>query len=58
MRAGFVKGLAAGTIMGAAAGMILLPNMDRKTQQRMKKSYRNFKDSAEDVYSNIVDWVK
>lgn len=58
MKVGFIKGLAAGTIMGVATSMVLLPNMDRGTQKRMKRSYRDFRNSAEGVYSNIVDWVK
>lgn len=58
MKSGFIKGMAAGAIVGAAAGIVLLPNMDSRTQRRMKKSYSNFKGSAEDVYSNLVDWVK
>lgn len=58
MKAGFIKGLAAGTIVGVATSMVILPNMDMRTQKRMKKSYRDLKDSAEGVYTNFVDWVK
>lgn len=58
MQERFFKGLAAGAIIGAVAGMTLMPNMDRRAQRKLKKSYRTMKDSAEDVYNNIVGWVK
>ena len=32
-----LKGVAAGTIVGAAIGAALIPTMDRKTQRKLKR---------------------
>lgn len=52
------KGLIAGTILGAAAGMIILPQLDRKTQRCMKKAGRKLVCAAEDTYDTITSVIK
>jgi len=54
----FFKGIAAGTIIGAAAGMLLYPQMDRSTRNKLKKSGRIMKNVAEDALGELKHWKK
>ena len=54
----FLKGATIGTIIGAAAGLLIIPELDRDTKRRIKRSSRYVKNAAEDVYCNMKDWVK
>ena len=58
MRAKFIKGMTAGALIGAAAGMMLIPQMDRSTRKKMQRTGRIVKDRAEDVYENMMTWMK
>lgn len=53
-----MKGLILGTMAGAAIGMLLLPNLDRKTQRSFKKTGRIIRCAAEDAYDNIADKIR
>lgn len=50
----FIKGLATGAIIGAAAGMMAVPEMSRKTRRMIKRSNRTMMNTAE----SIVDAMK
>ena len=54
----FLKGATIGTLIGAAAGMLIIPELDRDTKRRIKKSSRFMKSAAEDVYYNMKNWTK
>ena len=54
----FLRGIAAGTIIGAAAGMLLFPQMDRSTRYKLKKSSRIVKDVAEQALDGMRHWSK
>ncbi|MBC8061889.1 MAG: YtxH domain-containing protein [Clostridiaceae bacterium] len=54
----FFKGIAAGTIIGAAAGMILYPKMDRSTRNKLKKSGRMMMTVAESAFGEMRHWRK
>lgn len=58
MKSNFVKTMAAGAIMGVAAGMLLLPELDRDTKRRIKKTGRLVMNRAEDMYDGMKGWVK
>lgn len=45
--------LTTGLIVGAAVGLMIAPNLDRKTQKAIKKAGRNMLDFAEDS----VHWI-
>lgn len=53
MMAKFFKGIAAGAMIGAAAGMLMYPQMDRTTRSRIKKSGRIVKNAAEDAFDSM-----
>ena len=52
----FFMGIAAGTIIGATAGMLLFPHMDRSTRYKLKKSSTMMKNVAEDALDRIIHW--
>ena len=53
-----MTGLTTGAIIGAAAGMFLMPELDRSTRRRIKKSGKLMRNTAGDLYDNMKDWVK
>jgi len=53
-----MTGLTTGAIIGAAAGMLLMPELDRNTRRRIKKSGKLMRNTAGDLYDNMKDWVK
>jgi gas vesicle protein len=46
MRSRFISGVAAGMFMGAAASMLIMPQMDHKTRRRMDRTCRRITDGA------------
>ncbi|MFQ7822709.1 hypothetical protein, partial [Clostridium sp.] len=52
-----IKSLAIGTIFGVAIGIMVLPELDRKTQRNIRKTRRKIKGVAEDAYDNILDYI-
>jgi gas vesicle protein len=58
MRAKFIKGMTTGAIIGAAAGMMLMPTMDRGTRRRVKRSTRAMRNTVEDMYDSMRNFVK
>lgn len=50
----FIKGLTTGALIGAAAGMMMVPEMSRKTRKMLKRSNRTMMNTAE----NLVDAMK
>ncbi|MDV3429386.1 MAG: YtxH domain-containing protein [Bacillota bacterium] len=58
MRGKFVKGMMAGSLMGAALGLMIIPSMDGKTRRRMKRRSRAAMNAAEDAYGTMMNWIK
>lgn len=58
MRGKFFKGIATGAIIGAAAGVLMVPQMDRGTRNRIKKSSRMIRNSAVDMVDGMRHWTK
>lgn len=55
LRGRFFRGLAAGTLIGAAAGMLLMPNMDRRTKKRLVRAGKRITDLTGDLWSGIKE---
>lgn len=53
-----MTGLTTGAIIGAAAGMILMPELDRSTRRRIKKSGKLMRNTAGDLYDSMKGWIK
>ena len=54
----FIKGIATGALIGAAAGMLMFPQMDRSTRNKLKRSSRMVKNAAEDALVGMKHWSK
>ena len=53
----FAKGLLMGAAIGAALEMMLMPQMDRRTQRYMRRAARRMRDVADSAYDGIHDWM-
>lgn len=53
----FTKGLVMGAMMGAAFEMIMMPQMDRRTQRTMRRAARRMRDVADSAYDGLHDWI-
>ncbi len=58
MRNSFITGVTTGAIIGTAIGMMAMPQVDRSTKRRMRKSGKVMKNMAEDMYDNMVKWMR
>ena len=57
MHSKFISTITAGAIIGVAAGVMLIPNMDRSTKRRAKKTGKMVMNMAEDMYDNVKDYI-
>jgi len=57
MRGKFISTITAGAIIGVAASAMLIPNMDRGTKRRVKKTGKMVRNMAEDMYDNVKDYI-
>lgn len=51
----FLTGITTGAIVGAAVGMIVMPQLDRRTQRSIKRMGKRVMHVAEDTYGNMID---
>lgn len=49
-----LSGIAAGTIVGAAVGMAIVPNLDRKTQKKIRRICKKASCMAEDRCGDML----
>lgn len=54
----FMKGIVAGTVIGMAAAMMIIPSMDRRTQRNMRRAGRRMIDMAEDTYDGVMGFMR
>lgn len=52
------KSMAVGVVIGAAMGVLILPQLDRKTQRAVKKTGKKMVCLAEDAYDNLLGYMK
>ncbi|MBN1047743.1 YtxH domain-containing protein [Clostridium botulinum] len=50
----FTKGIVAGALISTAVGIMVMPNLDRRTQRKMKKAGIKIRDMAEDTYESMM----
>jgi gas vesicle protein len=58
MRGRFITGLAAGAIIGAAAGLLMMPQMDMRTRRRVGRVSKRLVNRAEDMLDDLKDMTK
>jgi gas vesicle protein len=51
-------GLTAGILIGAAASMMVMPQMDSKTRRRVDRTSRKIVNSAGDFINDIKDYAR
>ncbi len=54
MRGRYIKGITAGAMLGAAAGMMMMPRMKRSTRRRIVHGGKRAMNTAEDVYEAMM----
>ena len=57
MRGRFISTITTGAIIGVVAGAMLVPNMDRSTKRRVRKTGKMVKNMAEDMYDSMKDYI-
>ncbi|AJA47528.1 YtxH-like protein [Clostridium pasteurianum DSM 525 = ATCC 6013] len=57
MRGRFIKGITTGALIGAAAGMLIAPDLNRNTKKKIRKSRRMINNAAGDIFHNIKHWI-
>jgi gas vesicle protein len=57
MHSRFVSTITTGAIIGAVASAMLIPNMDRSTKRRVRKTGKMVKNMAEDMYDSVKDYI-
>ncbi|MBS5925802.1 MAG: YtxH domain-containing protein [Clostridium sp.] len=53
----YISGMVAGLAVGATIGMIVMPQLDRKTQKKIKKAGYKLLNFAEESYGDIIDFI-
>ena len=53
-----MKGVAAGAMIGAAVSIMVLPQLDRKTQRNLKRTGRRAMGMAEGAYDTFMGYIK
>ncbi len=51
-------GMATGLLIGAAAGMLIMPELDKRTKKRVKNGIKAAKGFATDCYENVMYMIK
>lgn len=55
----FTRGVAAGALIGATVGMMVMPQLDRKTRRSMRRTGMKMRNMAEDAYDDMMHrWTK
>lgn len=54
---GFMKGLTTGAIIGATAGIMMMPGMDRKTRKKFMRGRKTVMHKAEDMMDMIMNFI-
>ncbi|MCM8711166.1 YtxH domain-containing protein [Clostridium sp. SYSU_GA19001] len=51
---GFIRGITTGALIGAAAGMLIAPQLNRNTRKRLRKSGDMMMGIIGDVYDDVM----
>lgn len=58
MNGRFVGVLTAGVLIGAAASIMMIPQMDMKTRRKLNRTSRKFAHSAGNIINELRDYGK
>lgn len=54
----FIRGMAAGTLFGMAAGIMFVPSMSRTTRRKIRRANKYMLGTAEDIVGSMKDMVE
>lgn len=54
MRGKFV----AGAVIGAAVGMMVVPELDRSKKRMIRKTSRYLRNTAGNMYGGVMNWMR
>jgi gas vesicle protein len=54
----FIKGMAAGVLIGVAAEMMMLPKCDRRTRRRMRRAGEKMRSMMGDTYGGMYNFMR
>ncbi|MFL0250354.1 YtxH domain-containing protein [Clostridium neuense] len=54
----FLRGMTAGAVIGAVAGMLIMPQLSWNTRRRFGRSGRIIRNTAEDLMDSMKSWNK
>lgn len=58
MRGKFIKGITTGALIGAAAGILIAPDLNRNTKRKIRKSRHLISNATEDIFHNMRHWME
>lgn len=53
-----ITGIATGLVLGAAASMLVMPELDKRTKKKVKHGIKAAKSFAGDCYNNVRDMIR
>jgi len=53
-----MTGIATGLVLGAAASILVMPELDKRTKKKVKRSIKAVKCFAGDCYNNLRDIIR
>ncbi|PRR82349.1 YtxH domain-containing protein [Clostridium vincentii] len=53
----YINGMIAGIVVGATVGIMVLPQLDRKTQKSVRRAGKKIIDIAEDSYDSVREMI-
>ncbi len=53
-----ITGMATGLVLGAAASMLVMPELDKRTKRKLKHGIKAVKCFAGDCYNNMMYMIK
>lgn len=58
MKVGMFKGVATGALIGAAATIMMMPQMDHRTRRRVNRAGRRMMHRASDMIGDMRDYMR
>jgi gas vesicle protein len=53
----FISTMTAGAVIGVVAATMLIPNMDRNTKRRVKRTGKMVRSMAGEMYDSMKDYI-
>ena len=54
----FISGITTGAIIGATVGMMVVPQLDRNTRKKIRRSSKMAMNMAGDIYESMMNFKR